>query len=49
MDCQNTVKGPVVVSGIALHTGARANLRILYLQMSLNIGIRCLLTACVLE
>ena len=37
MDCQNTVKGPVVVSGIALHTGARANLRIL--PADINTGI----------
>ncbi len=29
MDCQNTVKKEVVVSGITLHTGVRANLRIL--------------------
>ena len=29
MPKQNTVKGPAVVKGIALHTGARASLRIL--------------------
>jgi len=29
MDCQNTIAGEALISGIALHTGVRANLRIL--------------------
>ena len=40
MDCQNTVKGAAVVSGIALHTGVRANLRILPAEADTGIVFR---------
>ena len=40
MDCQNTIKKECVVSGIALHTGVRANLRILPAEANTGIIFR---------